>query len=68
MTTISTLLPELKRLTRQEKWEAMQFLVRELAEEDAPLLETGKSYPIWSPHDAFDAGQTLLGLLENVRR
>lgn len=66
MTTISTLLPELKRLTRQEKWEAMQFLVRELAEEDISLLEPNQSYPIWSPHDTFEAGQTLLNLLEAV--
>ncbi len=64
MTNISTLLPELKQLTRQEKWEAMAFLVQELAAEEPTLLEPGATYPIWSPHDAFDAGNALLRALE----
>jgi hypothetical protein len=67
MTKIAALIPELRQLTRQEKWEAMEFLVRELATEEPPLLEQNRTYPVWSPHDAFSAGEALLKALEEEK-
>jgi hypothetical protein len=61
--TLSQLLPALRDLSRADKWRAMQFLVEDLAQEEAGLLMTGAQYPIWSPLNAFDAGKALLGVL-----
>jgi hypothetical protein len=41
----------------------MQFLVQELAKEEEALLTTQTEYVVWSPHNAFDAADTLLGVL-----
>ncbi|HYT89589.1 MAG TPA: hypothetical protein VEL76_12855 [Gemmataceae bacterium] len=59
------LMPQLRALPRAEKVRAIQLLAEELArEEPALLLETGKSYPLWSPWNSFDAATVLLRVLE----
>lgn len=58
------ILPTVHCLPRADKLRLIQFLAQELAEaEDPPVLVPGEEYPVWSPYDAFDAADTLLGVL-----
>ncbi|MGH9843076.1 MAG: hypothetical protein ACREEM_30420 [Blastocatellia bacterium] len=67
--TIVELLPQLQALPRAEKLRAVQFLIGEIASEEAlaPLVP-GADYPIWSPYEAFEAAATLHELLEQDKR
>lgn len=58
------LLPSLKELSRADKLRAMQFLVFELAKEEDVLLKPEMSYPVWSPHESFEAANVLLDALK----
>ena len=62
--TREELFAELRKLDHGDKLRAMQILVQELAAEEDALLTPGGSYEVWSPHDAPEAGRTLLSLLE----
>ena len=58
------LLPVLQALPRDDKLRLLQFLAFELAKEEGVVpLETGETYPIWTPYNAFDAADTLLKAL-----
>ena len=59
---LAELLPALHELPRAEKYRAVQFLTAELAQEESAALMSGE-YPVWSPHDAVCAAQTLTELL-----
>jgi hypothetical protein len=62
---LSELVPAVKELERADKLRLMQLLVMELArEDDVPLLSTDIEYPIHTPLNAFEAGDTLLKMLE----
>jgi hypothetical protein len=61
--SLTELLPVLRSLDRADKLRAMQFLVQELAKEEGALLTRQAEYAVWSPHNAFDAADTLLGVL-----
>ncbi len=66
--SLSELLPTLQSLPRPDKLRAIQFLAAELAREDEPpLIEPGRSYPIWSPFDAHAAASIILRALEAER-
>jgi hypothetical protein len=59
------LLSTLRTWPRADKLRLVQFLVDELArEEGISQIEAGASYPIWTPHNAFDAAATLLRALQ----
>lgn len=63
--TLSELLPELHALASADKLRAIQILAADVArEEGAELIEAGKTYPIWSPYDAFHGAATLLRVLD----
>lgn len=63
------LLPTLRSLTRADKIRAIQLLAGDLArEEEAPALEVGASFPIWTPFDAFDAAARLAEELKKEER
>jgi hypothetical protein len=63
--SMTELMPVLQTLSRADKLRVIQFLAQDLARaEDSSPLEAGKSYPVWSPYDAFDAAVTLAKLLE----
>jgi hypothetical protein len=62
--SVSELLPALRSLSRDEKWQVMQFLVSELQKEEAALLTAGSECPVWSPFNSFDAASSLLGVLK----
>ena len=62
--SLSELLPILQELPRADKLRIIQLMASELAKEDETiLLENQGDYPIWSPHDAFQAADTLLKVL-----
>jgi len=52
---VTELLPTLRDLNRADKLRVMHFLVTELAKEEQVLLTAETSYPVWSPHTAFEA-------------
>lgn len=57
-----TLLTELQNLSRADKWQIVQTLMNDLANEELLLLKAGSEYEIWSPFDAPQAA----GLLEKM--
>jgi len=62
---LAELLPSVQDLSRVEKLRLLQVLAAELAcSEEASPLQAGQTYPVWSPHDAYAAAETLLSLLE----
>lgn len=51
-------------LPREDKLRLIQFLAQDSAEAEAPAaLVAGEEDPEWSPYDAFEAADTLLGVL-----
>jgi hypothetical protein len=63
--SLADVLPAVRVLSRVEKLRLIQFLADELAgSERVPELQDGQTYPVWSPHDAYDAAEVLLRLLE----
>ena len=58
------LLNTLRTLNRAEKLHILQVLVSELAQEEATLLRPGLAYPVWSPHDAHEAADAMLKMLQ----
>jgi hypothetical protein len=64
-TTLPDLLPNVRALSRADKLRLMQLLLVDLArEEGVPLVEVGVSYPVWTPHHAFEAAAVMLRELE----
>ncbi|MDJ1184027.1 hypothetical protein [Roseofilum casamattae] len=61
--TPTELLPLLRQLNRAEKLYIVQCLVSELAQEESDLIRPERSYPVWSPYDAFSAAETMLNVL-----
>ena len=59
---LAQLLTTLRDLKRIEKLYVIQFLVAELAKEETPYRHNS-TYPVWSPHDAFDTADGLLKAL-----
>ncbi len=63
--SLADLMPIVQALPRADKLRLMQLLVVELArEEGVPLVELGGSYPVWTPHHAYDAAAVLLRELQ----
>jgi hypothetical protein len=59
------LLPDLLSLSRGDKLRLIQLLAAELAQAEEPIpLEAGKSYPLWSPDQAYEAADALSQALE----
>ena len=52
----------LSELPRLEKLRVMQFLVAELAKEEAPTLQPGATYPLLSPFNSHQAAHQLAQL------
>ncbi len=50
----------IKPLPRLEKFQLMEWMMADLAQEEAALmLQPGAAYPVWSPYEAFDAADIL---------
>jgi hypothetical protein len=65
--SLSELLPELQTLSRLDKIRLIQILAQELEREEGELIEPGRSYPLWSPDQAFTAADALLQALEDEK-
>jgi hypothetical protein len=61
--SVTELAPLLHELDRADKLRVLLLLVYELAQEEGALLRPGIAYPVWSPHDSFEAANTLLNVL-----
>jgi hypothetical protein len=63
--SLAELLPALQNLPRGEKLEVIRLLVSDLTrQEGLNLLQSGASYPIWTPLEAYDAARSLQQLLD----
>ena len=63
--SVTEILEELGSMPRSDKLRVLQRLAADIArEEAATALEPGVAYPVWAPHDAFEAADTLLQALE----
>lgn len=58
--SLTEVLPEVQALSRLDKIRLIQFLAQDLEQDEAALIEPGKSYPAWSPDRAFEAAAALL--------
>ena len=66
--TLNELLPSLRALPRADKLRLIQLLAADVACGDGiALADTDKTYPVWSPHEAFDGAATLLRVLEEEK-
>jgi hypothetical protein len=66
--SLTEVLPDVKSLSRLDKIRLIQFLAGELERDDSGLIESGLSYPVWSPDQAFSAAAALLEALEADKR
>lgn len=63
--SLAEVLPTVQKLSRAEKLRLIELVAAELGRsEDLAPLEGGQTYSIWSPHDAYQAAEVLLGMLE----
>jgi hypothetical protein len=60
----SELISTLQGLSRADKLYVMQVLISELAQQETDLIKPNQSYPVWSPHDAVEAADTMLKVLQ----
>jgi hypothetical protein len=66
--SLAELMPELQNLPRNDKFEVIRLLVSDLArQEGIECLQSGCSYPIWTPLDAYDAARSLQQMLDQDR-
>jgi hypothetical protein len=60
----SELISTLRGLSRADQFCIMQILISELAQQETDLIKPDQSYPVWSPYDAVEAADTVLGVLK----
>ena len=65
--SLTGVLPEVQGLSRLDKIRLIQLLAQELEQDEAGLIEPGRSYPVWSPDRAFTAAAALLQALEDEK-
>lgn len=58
------LLSTLQSLNRVDKLYIIQVLASELAQQETDLIKHKQSYPVSSPHDAFEAATIMLEALQ----
>jgi hypothetical protein len=62
------MLPSVRALSRVEKLQLIQLLAEDLAQsEESASLVPGQTYPLWSPHQAYQAAELLLRELDADR-
>jgi hypothetical protein len=63
--TLNELLPSLHALPRADKLRLIQLLAADVAcAESIVPTDADTTYPVWSPHEAFDGAAVLLRVLE----
>lgn len=63
---VTEVLPEIQKLSRLDKIRLVQFLVQELERDEDGVIESGRSYPVWSPDQASAAAAALLQALQET--
>jgi hypothetical protein len=66
--SLTEVLPDIQALSRPDKLRLVQVLAQELEREDGGPIESGRSYPVWSPDRAFSAAAALLQALEEDKK
>lgn len=61
------LLNTLQNLDRADKLYILQVLISGLDQQEVDLIKSEHSYPVWSPHNAFEAGNTMLEVLQAAK-
>ena len=63
--SLAELMSALQNLPRNDKVEAIRFLVADLnRQEGTDCLQSGASYEIWTPFEAYDAARSLQQVLD----
>ena len=66
--SLAEFLPTLKDLSRKEKFEAVQFLLADLENEEKPNFSLGGVYEVWAPIEGgAEAAVAMEKLLEEHR-
>jgi hypothetical protein len=65
--SLAQVLPEVQSLSRLETIRLIQILAQDLERDESGLIESGRSYPVWSPDRAFTAAAALLQALEDEK-
>ena len=66
--TLKELLSSVHALPRADKLRLIQLLAADVASEDGiAASDADTTYPVWSPHGAFDGAATLLRVLEQEK-
>jgi hypothetical protein len=66
--SLAELMPALHNLPRDDKLEVIRLLVCDLTrQEGVDCLQSGASYPIWTPLAAYDAAKSLQHVLDQDR-
>ena len=58
--SLTRVLPDVQALSRLDKIRLIQLLAQELERDEDGPIEPGRSYPLWSPDQAFPAAAALL--------
>jgi hypothetical protein len=64
---LSELLTDLKKLNRADQLYVIQELVAELVQKEHPLTMNRQSYAVGSSYEISDAGNVMLGVLEESK-
>ena len=59
----SELIATLREMNRSDKFQIVQILISELAQQETDLIKPDLAYPVWSPYDAVEAADTMLKVL-----
>ena len=65
--SLNEILQEARGLSRAEQLRLIQALAEELAQTELEMLIPPGQYPIWSPHDSFEAAEALRQLLQDEK-
>jgi hypothetical protein len=65
--SLTEVLPEVQLLSRLDKIRLIQFLARDLEQDESDLIEPGRTYSVGSPDRAFGAAAALLQALEEEK-
>lgn len=60
------LISTLQKLNRSDKFQIMQILISELAEQEIDLIRADQDYPVWLPYDAVEAADIMLKVLKTA--
>jgi hypothetical protein len=63
MMTVQEVFEGLHQLSAEDKFRAVQLLLRDLAVEEESLLKHGGEYELWSQYDSADAAARLLQIM-----